>query len=147
MPTVSDWRATDRRALIVGLGALVAVAGCTGNGSQTTTILVRADTGAEPREATVDPGTEVTWRNEIMGPGQHETIVSTRLHEDAVSWEFEGELETYGDEVSHTFADPGIYTYAGARRGEDCICGAILVGDVELTDSLPCYPDLDDQGC
>lgn len=133
-----------REVLAAGAASASAVlAGCTGSGSSAPPVFEITEMGTQPQELDVDPGTTVTWRNELEGPGklQRETIRSERLYEEAEEWEFEVTLEENGDEATYTFEEEGMYTFVGENRGEDCVCGAVLVGDApSIDDPLPCAP-------
>jgi plastocyanin len=88
----------------------------------------------KPTRAKVEPGTTVTWTNE--GGGPHD-VTATKFVDDAESWDFAKRLPG-GGSVQYTFEEPGIYQYYCRIHGKRAVCGAILVGDVSLSSSMPC---------
>lgn len=132
----------DRRTFLRAAAvALPSIAGCS-SGSTTSsdpTVSV-SGMGYRPRKLSIEVGETVTWVNENQTILPKHTVTAKQIHEDAVEWQFDKTLEKKGDEVSYTFEEPGIYTYVGTVKGEKCMCGAVLVGDVSLNDPLPCSP-------
>lgn len=92
------------------------------------------DTGFEPVRKAVLPGTTVVWKN--VGTADYE-IRSVRFHDVAADWQFRTQTFQSGDSTVYAFDEEGIYEYYCGSRGKD-VCGVVLVGDVSLSDSLPC---------
>ncbi len=92
------------------------------------------DGGFDPVRNAVSPGTTVVWKN--VGTADY-AIRSVRFHDAAADWQFRTQTLQPGDSAVYTFDEEGIYEYYCGSRGED-VCGIVLVGDVSLSDSLPC---------
>lgn len=133
-------RRTVLRAMPVATTAVLA--GCSGgNGSDDPVVSVTMD-WFDPIQRSVDVGATVTWVNEDNTILPEHTVQSKRIHDAATAWEFEATLEESGDEASHTFDREGVYTYVDPNSPDECLCGAILVGDASLDDpsALYCEP-------
>lgn len=92
------------------------------------------DSGFEPVRKAVSPGAAVVWKN--VGTADYE-IRSVRFHDVAVDWQFRTQTFPSGDSTDYVINEEGVYEcYCGARS-ED-VCDVVLVGDVALSDSLPC---------
>lgn len=98
-----------------------------------TTVEIDED-GFDPVRASVAPGTTVVWRN--VGATAH-VVDSVQFHDAAERWQLRTDTLRTDDSVAYAFDDEGIYEYYCRLEGDDC-CGAILVGDVSLDESLPC---------
>ncbi|MFB6146376.1 MAG: plastocyanin/azurin family copper-binding protein [Halobacteriaceae archaeon] len=92
----------------------------------------------DPVRADVAVGTTVVWTN--RDPYGH-TVESARFHETAADWAFETETLGQGDTAAYTFETAGVYEYFCTIHGRDNMCGAVLVGDVSLSKTLPCEGD------
>lgn len=133
---------TRRHVLSAASLGAVALAGCTGGqtgGGQMTDDgdggTISMDNSAyQPLEAAVSPGTTVTWVNE---DGVGHTVTSTQFTDGAASWEFDVQIAG-GESASFTFDDAGVYEFYCTVHGESTMCGAVLVGDVSASGSLPC---------
>lgn len=95
-------------------------------------------TGYDPRNLSVDAGTTVTWVNENSTILPEHTVTSEPILDRSAEWSFDVTLAEEGDEASYTFEEPGLYTYVGTVKGEDCMCGVVAVGDASYDDPLPC---------
>lgn len=133
-----------RRTLLAGAAtaATPLLAGCGGGGDGgddgSEPVISVSSTGYDPRKEYVDPGTTVTWVNENTSALSGHTVTAKQIVDGAEEWEFDERLSREGDEVSYTFEESGIYTYVGTVKGEDCMCGAILVGDADYGEPMPC---------
>lgn len=88
----------------------------------------------DPRRLSVPVETAVVWRN---GDTADHRIVSGQFHGPAEDWHFRSQSLRQGDSVVYSFDTEGVYEYFCRIQGES-MCGTILVGDVNLTRSLPC---------
>lgn len=88
----------------------------------------------DPVRTAVDPETTVVWKN--VGTVDH-ALDSVQFHDVASDWQFRTQTLRPGDSAVYTFDDEGIYEYYCRLQGEDA-CGVVLVGDVSLSESLPC---------
>jgi plastocyanin len=118
------------------------LAGCGGGddgGAPPESVTVRVQSpGNAPLDARVAVGGTVTWVNENSAFLNEHTVTSAQFSGEMASWEFDETLEAEGDQVSHTFEAAGTYGYYDKNDGRNCRCGAILVGDAELDQPLPC---------
>lgn len=103
---------------------------------ESTTVAVLNNYFSPIRESVAVGGT-VTWSNQATGAYTSHTITSATFHDSATAWEFDVDISG-GEEVSHTFQEPGIYEYYCRVHGESSMCGVVLVGDAELDQQLPC---------
>lgn len=87
-----------------------------------------------PTRAEVAPGTTVTWVNE--GGAPHD-VTATTFDSSATDWDLSERLSG-GASTEYTFEEPGIYQYYCTIHGKRAVCGAVLVGDVSLSSSMPC---------
>jgi plastocyanin len=87
-----------------------------------------------PVRTAVPPGTTVTWTN---GDGVPHDVTATQFSEEGAQWEFSERLSS-GARVEYTFEEPGVYQYLCTIHGRRSMCGAVLVGDVSLSSSMPC---------
>ncbi|KAB1198173.1 MULTISPECIES: plastocyanin/azurin family copper-binding protein [Haloferax] len=100
----------------------------------TAPVVEMGDLAFEPPILAVEPGTTVQWVNR---DSFSHTVTSTQFHDNAEPWNFNMEVLA-GESVSYTFTQPGVYQYYCGVHGENTMCGAVLVGDVSLTGTLPC---------
>lgn len=117
------------------------LSGCLRNGRSEESSSSRVsvtDRGYDPRKLSVDAGTTVTWVNENSTPLPEHTVTSKPFLEGSAEWSFDEQLEEEGDKVSYTFEEPGLYTYVGTVKGENCMCGLVGVSDASYDDPLPC---------
>lgn len=87
-----------------------------------------------PIRKDVQPETTVVWRN--LGSASH-VVDSVQFHGKADEWQFRTQTLRPGDSAVYAFDESGIYEYYCRLYGKE-MCGVILVGDVSLSDSLPC---------
>lgn len=87
-----------------------------------------------PIRKRIAPGTTVVWKN--VGSAAH-VVDSVQFHDVAEEWQFRTQTLRPGDSAVYAFDQEGIYEYYCGLQG-DSMCGMILVGDVSLSDSLPC---------
>jgi plastocyanin len=87
-----------------------------------------------PTRAEVPPGTTVTWVNE--GGAPHDVTATTFVGK-AADWDLSERLSG-GGSTEYTFEEPGVYQYYCTIHGRRAVCGAVLVGDVSLSSSMPC---------
>jgi plastocyanin len=87
-----------------------------------------------PTRAEVSPGTTVTWVNE--GGAPHD-VTATKFAGKAADWDLSKRLSG-GESTEYTFEEPGVYQYYCTIHGRRAVCGAVLVGDVSLSSSMPC---------
>lgn len=127
----------------------LALAGCSSGVDSGKSVVSVKEKWFDPIQRSVEVGTTVTWVNDDMTILPEHTVTSEQIHENAATWEFDATLEETDDEVSYTFEQEGIYTYIDNNAGEDCMCGAILVGDVSLDNpkTLPCESASGGGGC
>ncbi|MFQ3294508.1 MAG: plastocyanin [Halobacteriales archaeon] len=92
-----------------------------------------------PVRASIAPGETVRWVN--RDNAEH-NVTSAQFHDSAESWSFSRSLSG-GASASQTFESPGVYEYYCTIHGESSMCGVILVGDVSLSNDLPCESDDD----
>jgi plastocyanin len=98
------------------------------NGDQTTTTVA-------PMRLSVEPGAEVTWRND---DAYSHTLSAGQFHDKAVDWSKNERISPNGGQAKHTFEEAGVYEYYCSIHGKSEMCGVVLVGDVSLDASLPC---------
>lgn len=60
-----------------------------------------------------------------------------QFHDVARVWQFRTQPLESGDSAVYAFDQEGIYEYYCRLQGKD-MCGVVLVGDVTLSDPLPC---------
>jgi plastocyanin len=90
----------------------------------------------EPVRVRIDPGMSVRWVNDA--PYCHD-ITSAQFHDTAAEWDYYSGRICGGYRKFYTFEEPGVYEYFSEfRGGRDTMCGAVLVGDVNLDQPLPC---------
>lgn len=82
-----------------------------------------------PVRINVEQGEEVTWEN---NDDTTHRVVSSEGEE------FSSEQLEPGETYSHTFRSEGVTRYFDSIQGEGQMCGAVIVGDAELTEPLPC---------
>jgi plastocyanin len=112
------------------------------NGDQTTTTVagpedlvgISGSTFA-PMRLSVEPGAEVTWRND---DAYSHTLSAGQFHDKAVDWSKNERISPNGGQAKHTFEEAGVYEYYCSIHGKSEMCGVVLVGDVSLDASLPC---------
>ena len=131
-----------------------------GDGETTTTelqisatVTITDDSVFDPIVTEVAVGATVQWVNEdtnfvthvLKSPARSQSAPET-FTESGTSWEFDTTI-LEGDQVERTFEEPGVYEFfstrgepdaSDERRGWETICGAIVVGDAELNEALPC---------
>lgn len=88
----------------------------------------------DPVRKTVALDPKVVWKN--VGSTSH-VIDSVRFHDEADDWQFRTQTIRPGDGAVHHFGSEGIYEYYCGLEGRE-MCGAILVGDVSLSEPLRC---------
>ena len=93
------------------------------------------NTAFTPLRKSVTVGETVEWVNRDALP---HNVRSAQFHDSAEDWSFETETFVTDESVTYTFEPAGIYEYYCSVHGQSNMCGAILVGDVDLDDSLPC---------
>jgi len=149
----------DRRTYIGAAGVATAtlLAGCggdggggdTGNdnddgdgGGNTTpaggvaaTYVIESSSVDEPVKE-VPVGATVRWESQDSGVVAH-TISSDQFTDNAAEWEL-SETAVEGGSFTHTFEAVGVYQWYSENAGESVLCGALVVGDAELTGTLPC---------
>jgi plastocyanin len=133
-----------------------------GDGGDTTTteleisatITLTEDQVFDPVVTEVAVGATVEWVNEDPNYMTHNIITPTKTNalpedtftESGTAWDFEAAL-LEDDSTEHTFEEAGVYEFYSQRgqpdadderKGWEDICGAVVVGDAELTESLPC---------
>jgi len=91
----------------------------------------------DPVRLSVEPGTTVTWENRESGTYSSHSVTSAQFHEEVAEWSFDESLGK-DESISYTFEDAGVYEYYCTVHGEGAMCGAVLVGDATLDQSLPC---------
>lgn len=118
------------------------------------TITLTADQVFDPLVTEVPVGATVEWVNEdpnamshnIISPTKASVLADDTLTESGDPWEFEAAL-IEDDTTEHTFEEAGVYEFYSQRgspdadderKGWEDICGAVVVGDAELTEPLPC---------
>lgn len=101
------------------------------------TTVKMANTSFDPVRASVDVGTTVEWVNE---DGFDHDVTAEQFHDAAVDWTF-SETLSGGETTTFTFDSTGVYEYYCTIHGKGNMCGAVLVGDVSLDQSLPCEDD------
>ncbi|MFB6173700.1 MAG: plastocyanin/azurin family copper-binding protein [Halobacteriales archaeon] len=87
-----------------------------------------------PIRLEVEPGTTVGWTNE-HSVGHN--VVSDQFHDKAAAWDFESATLAQGETTTYTFEESGVYEYYCSIHGAETMSGAVLVGDVSLTQTLP----------
>lgn len=92
------------------------------------------DEAFNPVRKAVASGTTVVWKN--VGTAAH-VVDSVQFHDVADEWQFRTQTLRPGDSAIYAFDQEGIYEYYCGLQGES-MCGVILVGDISLSDSLPC---------
>lgn len=151
----------SRRRLLAGASALgtTLLAGCGGGGSngngngpeETTTEdegvslpginegetheVEATDNAFDPIRISIDVDDTIEWTN--TGSNDHD-VVPAQFHDEAEDWTFESGTLEESESTTETFGTEGIYEYYCSIHGRETMCGAILVGDVELDASLPC---------
>jgi plastocyanin len=141
---------TRRGFLGIAVAGSVGLAGCGSDGggdggggdeSPTTpsatrsgTVVEMRSTSFDPLRASVEPGTTVEWVNE---DGFDHDVTAEQFHDVAADWDFSEALAA-GESTTYTFEEAGVYEYYCTIHGEENMCGAVLVGDVSLDQSLPC---------
>lgn len=101
------------------------------------------NTAFVPNRLSIDPGTTVEWVNrDRFG---HD-VQSAQFHDTAASWDHYSGTLGEDDTTEYTFESAGVYEYYCTIHGENTMCGAVLVGDVSLDQSLPCEESDDDGG-
>ena len=147
---------TRRRFLGIAAAGSVGLAGCGGDGggddggggespartatpsaTRSGTVVEMRNTSFVPLRASVEPGTTVEWVNE---DGFDHDVTAEQFHDTAVDWDFSEDLAA-GESTTHTFEEAGVYEYYCTIHGKGNMCGAVLVGDVSLDQSLPCEDD------
>lgn len=98
-------------------------------------LVVASSSTFDPIRLSVEPGTEVTWQNE---DSYTHTVDSDQFHEKAADWTKDARMSANGGQTKHTFDEEGVYEYYCTIHGKEKMCGAVLVGDVSLDESLPC---------
>lgn len=91
-------------------------------------------TSFEPAVASVDVGATVEWAN--TSSFGHD-VTSIQFHDTAIEWGF-SEGVPGSARVRRTFDSAGVYEYYCTIHGEDQMCGAIVVGETEFDQTLPC---------
>jgi plastocyanin len=136
----------SRRQFIGLVGGGVALAGCSGDGNASEptdspaddgngdAVVSMVDTSFDPVTLAVDVGTTVEWVNE---DSVGHDVTAAQFHDAPIDWSF-AESVSGGGTASHTFESTGIYEYYCTIHGESRMCGAVVVGDASLTESLPC---------
>lgn len=88
----------------------------------------------EPVRFSVPTETTVVWRNDDTTDHR---IVSVQFHDTAADWNFRSQSLHAGDTVVYTFDEDGVYEYFCRLHGK-AMCGAIIVGDANPNEPLPC---------
>ena len=102
--------------------------------SQQREAVIIQDGTFDPIRLSIPVETAVVWRNEDTADHR---IVSVQFHETATDWHFRSQSLRPDDSVVYSFDTEGVYEYFCRIHGKS-MCGAILVGDASLTQSLPC---------
>lgn len=89
----------------------------------------------DPLRLSVEPGTEVLWQNE---DAYAHAVVADQFHDKAADWSMNSRIIANTGQATHTFEEAGVYEYYCSIHEASEMCGAILVGDVSLEESLPC---------
>jgi plastocyanin len=89
-----------------------------------------------PIRLQIDQGEEVTWTNE---DNQQHRVVSSSGEE------ISSEMLEPGEEFTHTFDSEGVNRFFDSVEGQSQMCGAVIVGDAQLEEDLPCEanPDIE----
>jgi plastocyanin len=87
-----------------------------------------------PIRKSVPSDTTVVWKT--VGDASH-VVDSVQFHDTADEWQFRTQTLRSGDSAVYSFDSDGIYEYYCGLQGEE-MCGVILVGDISLSESLPC---------
>ena len=118
---------TDLASWFEGVSNYDGVVDATGSDPVTVGVGVEANGGAfgfGPAAVRVDPGTTVTWTWTGRG-GSHNVVADG----------FESELTGAGDHTfEHTFEETGVHTYACTPHETLGMKGAVVVGDVDVSD-------------
>ena len=121
-----------------GVASVTTLAGCGGGNSTPTvaaddvaaTIVIEENDSFEPPIVEVPPGSAVEWDNQA---GEQRQIRANDRLNDAVSWEFEADLED-GEKARFVFEESGKYGYHEAEETWFRMCGAVAVGDASADD-------------
>ncbi|WP_317175774.1 hypothetical protein [Halomontanus rarus] len=130
----------QRRTLLsaVSSGAIMYSAGCLGGGedgiSEDAEVIEVHDDGFEPIRLEVEPGTTVGWEHHLSG-GRDMELRSTTFDDAATEWELSERTDSF---VEHTFEEEGVYHFYENIITKWAGCGAVIVGDVEQDEPLPC---------
>lgn len=144
---------TRRRLLQIAVVGSLSLAGCTGDGGgdggsqpadssgpsgeegeQVDETVAMQNRAYRPQTLDVEAGATVGWTND---DGVGHTVTSAQFHDTAASWDLDAQASP-GDSVTHTFEEAGVYEYYCTIHGRETMCGAVLVGDASLEESLPC---------
>jgi len=121
-----------------GVASVTTLAGCGGGGGTPTvaaddvaaTIVINEDDSFDPPIVEVEPGSAVEWDNQA---GEERQIRANDRLNDAVSWEFEADLED-GESARFVFEEDGKYGYHEAEETWFRMCGAVAVGSASADD-------------
>lgn len=128
-------RRTVLAAAAAASGTLLA--GCGGEAKEdiedpdVTVTIARTD--YDPVRVSIDPGQAVEWVNE----SEWDHTVSSYGKEYSESWDFDEPLEL-DSSLGYRFEEEGVYLYRCTVHTRQSMCGAVLVGDVSLDETLPC---------
>jgi plastocyanin len=87
-----------------------------------------------PVRLEIEVGDIVEWVNaDYVG----HTVTSAEFTDEAATWSFDEDVSG-NDKTERRFDRAGIYEYYCTIHGRRSMCGAVLVGDVTLSDELPC---------
>lgn len=142
----SDSASVRRRTVLNRVGTLAAFgafAGCSqggdsGDAGQDGSTVSMSNTAFSPLRLAVESGTTVTWENQ---DSVTHTVVAAQFHSSATDWSFESDQVQAGQSTTYTFESAGVYEYYCDVHGQSNMCGAVLVGDESLSESLPCESD------
>jgi plastocyanin len=139
-----------RRLLRAAGGLGVALTGCrdggpngTGSGATTTdggqsanvaASVSMIDTSFQPRMTGVEPVPTVEWTN--RDSFAHD-VTAARFHDAAADGDLAVDVGP-GEIATHSFDAAGVSEYTCTVQGKASMCGAVLVGDASLDESLPC---------
>lgn len=130
-----------RRTLLLAMSGSMAAgtAGCLGGGddadvSEDAEVIEVTNDGFSTQRIEVDPGTTVAWENHLDREAE---VASQTFDDGATEWEFDETIDP-DSFVEHTFEDDGVYQFWESIMSQFNACGAVLVGDVDHDESMPC---------
>ncbi len=136
---------TRRQVLASVAVGSIGLAGCSGGGdggdgggsngnSGNTTEVELVATAFDPVVVEIDVGAAVEWVNN--DPYEHD-VTAAQLTDAGEDWSYSETLAA-SSRTEQTFDSAGVYEYYCSIHGESSMCGAVVVGDASLEQSLPC---------